>query len=155
MRLILFMGFLPKLSNLDFSMQSDFQDFAVYENKIKQTLDKTFNEEGYKIIDFKFKKKPQICGEDLMEFWGGYSIDFKVIDKQTYFTIRVIFQNCVYSQMILIRNTKKILQLILVNLNIVQARNLDYVDGLKIYVYSPEMIIFEKIKLFVSKQKNT
>jgi predicted nucleotidyltransferase component of viral defense system len=139
--------------DLDFSMQSDFQDIAVSESKIKQTLDKTFNEEGYQIIDFKFKKKPQICGEDKMKFWGGYSIDFKVIDKQIF----IDNQSDISKLRILARDIdskhKKNFTIDISKFEYCTGKKSSFIDGLRIYVYSPEMIIFEKIRAICQQTK--
>jgi predicted nucleotidyltransferase component of viral defense system len=139
--------------DLDFSMQSDFQDIAVSESKIKQTLDKTFNEEGYQIIDFKFKKKPQICGEDKMKFWGGYSIDFKVIDKQIF----IDNQSNISKLRILARDIdskhKKNFTIDISKFEYCTGKKSSFIDGLRIYVYSPEMIIFEKIRAICQQTK--
>lgn len=139
--------------DLDFSMQSDFQDIAVSERKIKQALDKSFNEEGYQILDFKFKKKPHVCGEDKMNFWGGYSIDFKVIDKQMFIDNQSNISKLRMLASDIDSKHKKIFTIDISKYEYCIGKKTSFVDGLKIYLYSPEMIIFEKIRAICQQTK--
>jgi len=67
--------------DIDFSINEDFDDIEDTNVRIKNTLEKTFSEHGMTVIDYKFEKKPRLDPEnDEMLFWGGYSVEFKVVD---------------------------------------------------------------------------
>lgn len=69
--------------DIDLSMETEFDEknLDVIEAKIKKVLEDTFQEAGYIVFDIKFIETPQNVTPDLKDFWGGYEIEFKVIEK--------------------------------------------------------------------------
>lgn len=69
--------------DLDFSLCDDIdkKDFSTIESKIKKVLEKSFQEHGYFVFDFKFYEKPRVKKEGIKDFWGGYRVEFKLRKK--------------------------------------------------------------------------
>lgn len=73
----------PRASiDLDFSISSQFDQLDIMSGKIKDALTKVFDEHGYVVFDFDVIEKPQIPNDNTPEFWGGYQIEFKIIERQ-------------------------------------------------------------------------
>lgn len=72
--------------DIDMSMEKEFddKDLLSVKAKIKKVIEDTFKEAGYVVFDIKFEETPQNITPDLKEFWGGYEIEFKVIEKAKY-----------------------------------------------------------------------
>src|SRR3989338_6049935 len=68
--------------DLDFSMEKDFlpEDLPRIEEIITSNLKQTFARENLEIFDSKFTKKPEKLNPNKENFWGGYKIQFKVIE---------------------------------------------------------------------------
>jgi predicted nucleotidyltransferase component of viral defense system len=72
--------------DLDYSMKDDFtpEEFVDIENRIKKALDTEFRENGYQIFDYKFSGKPEKVNEKVKHFWGGYAVEFKIIELEEF-----------------------------------------------------------------------
>lgn len=134
--------------DLDFSMENNFQEDEKEKIKsvIQKNLETTFEENGYKIIDFKFEAKPEKIAPHLKDFWGGYSITFKVLTNESF-----------------LKHQSDLRQLRLNALNTDPSHNKSFsidispyeytagkepydVEGYTIFVYTPLMIVLEKMR---------
>jgi hypothetical protein len=72
--------------DLDFSIEDgDFnEDELTIAERIKKVLMETFLENDYVVLDYKFLHKPKKIREDVADFWGGYLVTFKIIEKSKY-----------------------------------------------------------------------
>lgn len=133
--------------DLDFSMERDFDSGALeeIEKKIKQALVVTFRENGYEVIDFSFEQKPSPVPDDQLPFWGGYVVEFKITNiffaqaskgikqaRQTAFPLG--------------EGEKKALVIEISKFEFVEPKNDVEIDDIKIYIYTPAMILFEKLR---------
>ncbi len=70
------------------SMEKDFQDFGLTVEEVEKILTKrliqTFSEHKYKVFDVKLYERPRQRTEADDLNWGGYRVEFKVIDYETY-----------------------------------------------------------------------
>lgn len=131
--------------DLDFSLKQDFGDnIADIEARICKSLIETFRASDYEVFDFLMIEKPRAISEDMRHFWGGYAIEFKLASI-TVFTKY--------------RDNKESLRRNAVNLGqgskfLIDISRFEYVDdkqqskfeGYTIYVYSPMMIVCEKLR---------
>ena len=71
--------------DLDFSIDNEFEkDLGMIRDKIANLLHDTFKEAGYRVFDVKLREKPHRISADMADFWGGYIIEFKVIELDKY-----------------------------------------------------------------------
>jgi len=77
-------GFNRSSIDIDYSMESDFDDPKTIIKKISSLLEKTFRSNDLIIYDIKFGPKPSKLKEELEGFWGGYRLEFKVADLETF-----------------------------------------------------------------------
>lgn len=128
--------------DIDFSIDGDFSetDFQRIKGILDALLNEQFQTEHLVVFDIKFIEKPKSNTEKV---WKGYNIEFKVthednwykddIEKSRREAIKIIDQSTKFSVDIssfeYIENAKKF----------------DF-DGTILLVYTPEMIVFEKLR---------
>ncbi|CAE6965907.1 hypothetical protein R69608_06861 [Paraburkholderia nemoris] len=131
--------------DLDFSLKQDFgEDIGDVEARIKRTLRETFRASQFEVFDFKMLEKPKAITDDMKDFWGGYAVEFKLVTTQIY-----------------ARHAGEIdmLRKLAINLGqgpkfLIDISRFEYIadkqdwdfDGTLIYVYSPLMIVCEKLR---------
>lgn len=137
--------------DLDFSIKETIRFTEKEEGKeFQKSISEAFIKKGYFVNDFKFILKPKERHESLPPFWGGYKIIFTLLDTSLY-------QDIIASQApenmkelnryaIPLEGDGKKIEIDLSYDEYVDNK-LDYdLDGTKIYLYSPIMIVYEKIR---------
>jgi hypothetical protein len=70
----------PRVSlDLDFSMESDFENLEEVRTRIGKALASRFSTVGFIPFDVKLAAKPSI--PPTLTWWGGYELNFKLIDE--------------------------------------------------------------------------
>jgi predicted nucleotidyltransferase component of viral defense system len=133
--------------DLDFSIQDgDFDQNLQIDNRIYRTLEQTFAENDLVLFDYKFLAKPKLVNESMKDFWGGYKVTFKVVSK-------AIFE-AKSGNLLALRNAaiavrpdhSPTFELEFSKFEYTEKRIQTKVDGYSIFVYTPEMIVFEKLR---------
>ena len=131
--------------DLDFSLQQDFgDDIAGTQTRIHMALAETFRASRYEVFDFHMIEKPRAISEDMRHFWGGYAVEFKLATADVFTEHR--------DDLVVLRRRA-------VNLGqgpkfLIDISRFEYVndkqpvdfEGYMIYVYSPLMIVCEKLR---------
>lgn len=135
-------------TDLDFSLCDDFdkEKLHVIEEKIRKVLEITFQEHGYFLFDFKFYEKPKVRKEGLVDFWGGYKVEFKLIEKERLKEFDGDYKKMRKSAMVLGSGAKKPFTIDISKHEFCGARTEQKLDGFTIYVYTPEMLVIEKMR---------
>jgi len=70
--------------DIDFSMEDGFnkEELESVKEKVEILFKDTFNEQGSIVFDFMFSEVPSNISEEKADFWGGYNIEFKIIEKE-------------------------------------------------------------------------
>ena len=114
--------------------------------KFKKALERTFEEEGYRVIDFKFDVKPKKTKRELPPFWGGYSINFKVMDEETYEKTYDVSDQKRSSMALQLEGGKKKIEIDISLEEYTEDRIQMKLDEYQIHIYSPLMIVYEKMR---------
>ena len=132
--------------DLDFSILGQFKEdeMAEIEKKILNTIQTTFNEQEYHVFDLKFLAKPTNLSEDLKDFWGGYQLEFKFIENDKYTQYKDDIELLRRFAVNLGNSTR--CQIDISKFEYCKDKKAVEIDGFTIYVYSPEMIVFEKLR---------
>lgn len=131
--------------DLDFSMKHDFE-YGVdeFRKRVENALKRTFKPAGYEIFDVKMLEKPDAITEDMKNFWGGYGVEFKIITSELYElhkdNIDKLRQNAIS-----IGQGKKFL-IDISRFEYTDGKEEAELDGYRIYVYTAEMIVCEKLR---------
>lgn len=134
--------------DLDYSIEDgDFtEDEISISRRIETTLKQTFQENDMVVFDFKFFNKPKINRQELADFWGGYKVEFKVTPKANFDKHKGNLDKLRRNAVSLKPDNSPVFELEFSKFEYVgQKKSID-VDGYKIFVYTPEMIAFEKLR---------
>lgn len=136
--------------DLDYSIDDaggDFsEDLNIISNRMKASLEQTFLENNYVVIDYKFLVKPKNILEELSAFWGGYKVSFKVIPQKLFDVHKGNLDKLRSASIPLNPNNSPTFELEFSKFEYIGPKRAINIDGYKIYVYTPEMIVFEKLR---------
>lgn len=133
--------------DLDFSISDDFgkDELPKIKSSIEKSLEKIFEPEGLKVFDFDIKERPKGLLPELENFWGGYKIEFKVteltkfeVDKSNISKLRREAKN--------VTHHGKKFEIDISKHEYCDGKKQTEYDGYTIYVYTLEMIVFEKLR---------
>jgi predicted nucleotidyltransferase component of viral defense system len=133
--------------DLDFSIENDFDgNLDEIKKRIETTIENTFKENELAIFDYSFNLRPSTPQDAVKDFWGGYNIQFKIASKEAYEkhkgNIDALRRNAVR----ILPNGSPKVEIEISKYEYVGKKMEVEVDGYIIYIYSPEMIVFEKLR---------
>lgn len=133
--------------DIDISLEEDFRDFdknrETIESKLVRAFDKVFDLSDYVAFDFKFTKRPLRMSEE-KEFWGGYRLEFKIIEKEKYKKDDLELTR--KTALSLGKDEKKTFKIDFSRFEFCGGKQEASFEDFYIYVYSPLMIVNEKIR---------
>jgi hypothetical protein len=129
--------------DLDFSMGDDL-DYEVVGPKLERTLQSTYDLHGYFAFDVKMSPRPGKMPLELASFWGGYLVEFKLISKQRADEVGRDLETMRREAIRLGEGSKFTIDIS--RFEYVEDKLAYELDGYRIYVYSPEMIVCEKLR---------
>lgn len=134
--------------DIDLSIEDEFKEDSLnlIKSKIEISLKKTFNEEGFEVFDITFKEKPPELSQDMKEFWGGYTVEFKVIESTKFDRFKNDVAALRRNSTVTGPKNKKIFSIDISKHEFCTNKQEYDLNGYTIYVYSPEMIVFEKLR---------
>jgi predicted nucleotidyltransferase component of viral defense system len=138
--------------DLDFSMDTEFdeQELGAIKERIEKALVISFRTGGYEVFDIDFSIKPpeHKLSPDMADFWGGYRIEFKLIESGAHerfaTNLRDLQMNAVEVNLPL--NKKKVFKIEISKYEYCIPKQRHELDDYTIYVYTPEMIVIEKLR---------
>jgi hypothetical protein len=134
--------------DLDFSMATEFNpaDMSSIKSKFEKALNRVFKEAGYKVFDIRFGERPEDSGPDVPSFWGGYRLEFKLIDKTKYAELEKDEQRLRLSAVDVGPGARKTYRIEISKWESCNSKHAATLDDYTVYVYTPTMIVFEKIR---------
>ena len=70
--------------DIDLAILGEVADLDCFRRTIDNALNKWFGPKGYVVFDVNIREEPKNLTEEFRAFWGGYKVDFKIIDAKTY-----------------------------------------------------------------------
>lgn len=129
--------------DLDFSMKDDLDPDAAL-GKIERALQSTLSLHGYHAFDIKMTVRPGQMPDDLASFWGGYLVEFKLISEKRAAEVNHDVDTMRREAILLGEGSKFTIDIS--RHEYVEDKERHDLDGYTIYVYSPEMIVCEKLR---------
>lgn len=133
--------------DLDFSIDGELGDLKSTRTLIEKLLVETFLAEGFAVLDVKLAKAPPNLRNDVLgEFWGGFTLEFKVIAKAEFDRLQTKPQRLRTNALPLGRGEQRAFMVDLSKCEYVVDKVAKEIDGYTVYMYSPLMIVCEKIR---------
>lgn len=129
--------------DLDFSMADDF-DAGQMSPRVERVLKRLFAERGLHAFDIRMSERPGTMPPALGSFWGGYLVEFKLIDSSR---AREVDESLEIMRREAIRLGEGARFTIDISRHEYTAARQEYeLEGYVIYAYPPEMIVCEKLR---------
>ena len=129
--------------DLDFSTARDL-DKAVALPKVQRTLESIFREQNYVAFDIRMIERPGTMPDELAAFWGGYCVEFKLIQRSRADALGSDLEQMRRHAINFGEGARFTIDIS--RHEYVEPKQKATVDGYTVYVYSPEMIVCEKLR---------
>jgi hypothetical protein len=132
--------------DVDLSIDGDFtsEERLTLHGRIEKTLRDTFRPEGYQVFDVKLEERPPGLTADLKDFWGGYSVEFKLIELNRYEELKGDLDALRKNAVQLGQGPK--FSIDISKHEYVAGKEQFELDGFTVFVYTPEMIVCEILR---------
>lgn len=135
--------------DLDYSMRKDISALEIsveeFKSRLEEVIAAALAEVGYRVIDFRLDEKPREMPVERQGFWGGYKAEFKLIPKGRY-DPKVKVEELRKRAVLVAPGNKTRFPIDISKHEYVDAKNSVEVDGFVVHVYSPSMLVAEKLR---------
>lgn len=133
--------------DLDFSIAKSFDDEELpkLENRMRILLERSFGENGYQCFDVKLAKRPSKMLKGLDDIWGGYKLEFKLMEKEHYEKVRIDHEQTRREAIFVGPKNINKMRIEISRYEHCPSEEHD-LEGYMIKVYSPSLIAVEKLR---------
>lgn len=141
--------------DLDFSIPGQFaaDEMPGIEAQLKQTLESQFRQAGYEVFDFELTEKPHKISEAVKDFWGGYAVAFKIIELKKYQQHKSNLDQLRRNAVAIGKRGSTKIDIDISKYEICDGKQEEELNGYPIYVYSPAMLVLEKLRAICQQTK--
>lgn len=132
--------------DLDFSLETDFEDVGAVESRMERALVSRFATVGFTVFDVKLLPKPSGPRDDILPWWGGYELQFKLIDDKLHRSYGPDSARIRREAFVLGPRQQRVFTVDLSKHEYCQGKVRADLDDYTIYVYPPAMIALEKLR---------
>lgn len=132
--------------DIDFSIEEHFSDLADTKARIFRSLRREFKTLGYALFDEQFLPKPSEKNPGQPDWWGGYYVEFKLIELTEFERLRGDSEAMRRRAAVLGPQQKRKYTIDISKNEYCAAKVKKEIDDYVIYVYSLEMIAIEKLR---------
>ncbi len=133
--------------DVDYSIAADFRDVESVRSRIERALEREFLLRDLQVFDVRMSVRPELRGrEDLRPRWGGWAVEFKLIHVQDWKRFADRPEKRSMAALSLDQGEKKAFQIDISKFEFVDAAEVVEFGGFELRVYSPAMIVFEKLR---------
>jgi hypothetical protein len=133
--------------DLDFSIEQDFEDQTDVSRRMEEALARRFTPFGWVPFDVKLSPKPSTPGPNSMSRWGGYKLEFKLVDENLHRSFYAAGREKLRREALVVGpNQMKVFTVDFSKWEYTGGKTRTEFDDYTIYVYSPAMIALEKLR---------
>jgi hypothetical protein len=148
-------GISPRDSlDLDFSMETDFENPRDILARMEHCLASRFTVVGFIPFDVKLVSKPLEQREDQQPWWGGYQLEFKLIEETRHRSFGSDRERLRREAFVVGPNQQRIFRADISKREYTIGKVRAEFDNYTIYVYSPAMIAIEKLRALCQQMED-
>jgi hypothetical protein len=134
--------------DLDFSMDGDFtaEEKGELRQRLERLLEAAFRTDGLVVFDVTFEAKPKTISADMETFWGGYRLEFKLIEAKTADRLERNLERMQRQALRVGPSQRSKFEVEISRHEHCADKERKLIDGFTIYVYSPRLIVCEKLR---------
>jgi hypothetical protein len=131
--------------DIDLSLEGDFDDVEDAKARLFRALEDRFDSAGYSVFDLRFSKKPPVPREG-HPFWGGYLIEFKIVEKERYESLSKDYEALRRVATPVGPGQSRVFRIEISKHEYCRGKIEAEVEAHNIFVYSLPMIVIEKLR---------
>lgn len=141
-------GFTKRASvDLDFSMAGEFDEgVEAARERLERALAAYFLEQNLQAFDVRLSERPPKISQDVRDFWGGYALEFKLIPLRLFKELKGDETGLRRNALIVSPALKGKVEIDISKFESFSGVREETVENLFIKVYTPEAMIFEKLR---------
>ena len=132
--------------DLDFSIEKDFADLDDIRGRIFHAVKERFSSAGFVVFDQSFEPKPQVRAPHQQIWWGGYELKFKLIEEARHKAAEGDLETIRRNALVVGPEQQRKFSVDVSKYEYCRGKVERELDAYAIYVYSPEMIVLEKLR---------
>ena len=132
--------------DVDFSIEGEFDELETFSRRIENALGRTFAEAGYEAFDIRIREVPSPLSDEMRDFWGGYRIEFKIIERERYEQLKDDIDALRRQAAGVGRGGSTKFSVQISKHEYCRPKQPQQFEGYTVYVYSPEMTVSEKLR---------
>jgi len=132
--------------DIDISMAGDFQDVENAKERIFRSLRERFDAAGFVVFDATFRPKPSVIKEGREKRWGGYLVEFKIVERDEYERHRADLESLRRRSYVLGPAEKRKFRIDISKNEFCHPNNEVEIDHFTVYVYTLPMLAIEKLR---------
>ncbi|MBN1490286.1 MAG: nucleotidyl transferase AbiEii/AbiGii toxin family protein [Phycisphaerae bacterium] len=142
--------------DLDFSMEGAFRPDELVDlaRRIEFRLAQVFEQIGYAVFDVVLEPRPETLSQELETFWGGYSLEFKVIPRRRFDelggNLTAIRREAIAPR----PGGRARFEVDISKHEYCSGKQAIEIDHFTVYVYTPAMIVCEKIRAICQQMES-
>ena len=140
--------------DIDVSMADDFDSDKIEEiqQRLEKALIQVFDDHSYHVFDVTLEAKPKVPYQEVKDFWGGYLLQFKVIERDK---AQNTSHELMRKQALAIGPGNSVkFKVDISKFEYCETKEETELDGYTIYVYTPVMVVFEKLRAICQQMSN-
>ena len=141
--------------DIDFSIEDDFSEdeISAIAGALEESIHSRLKEEGFFLFDFSFTKRPERIRAGTPPFWGGYNVEFKVVDIKVAESLDYNINKLRQRSLIATPSQGKKFLIEISKHEYCKETTYGDLDGYKISVYTLRAIMFEKLRAICQQMK--
>lgn len=132
--------------DIDFSIADVFLDQHDVQDRIKKALTQRLERLGLVVFDYSFEERPPEMPNDPLPWWGGYTAEFKIIEKSAFDSLSSTPEKRSIQAMVIAPQQARIFRIDISKNEFCNGKEEAEIGGVRVYVYSVEMCVFEKLR---------
>lgn len=132
--------------DIDFSVEGDFTDIADTRARIFRALKDRFDSAGYRVFDEKFAAKPSVIRPDQNPKWGGYLVEFKIIEQEKAKRFPDSMEQLRRNAAVIGPAQQRVFKIDISKHEFCAGKEETQLDDFTIYVYTLPMLAIEKLR---------
>lgn len=132
--------------DIDFSMGDEFESVSALRERISRCLRQTFQEHGLVVFDIQVTERPPGLTNDVRDFWGGYLVEFKISTPHDFASYGGDIEALRRHAVPMTPNSSTKFTIDISKHEFRREKVATEIDGYTVFVYSPEMIVGEKVR---------
>jgi hypothetical protein len=132
--------------DVDLSVAGDLGEVGLLRTRLERVLKSTFREIGYEVFDVHVEEEPEDLSEDAEAFWGGYQVDFKIIQVARYEQFAGDLEQLRRNAASVGKQGSTKFRIDISKHEYCDLKQPYEMENLTIYVYTPIMVIAEKLR---------